>query len=175
MSTESFSNPLHDGVSLLSLTLFMGIGYGTVFTIYVQCLFSLARGPMRQAPRLFFLSYTSFMFILETLYAAANSRRVWIAFITNWGSPTGPASAEIGLWHDWASVAAMACYIISNWLADLLMVGSCYHCHDGALTHASSQLWRCIILFQNMKNTRWLIPVPCCMFFAVIGTCSMKC
>ncbi|KAJ8592273.1 hypothetical protein M405DRAFT_787713 [Rhizopogon salebrosus TDB-379] len=152
MSTESFSNPLHDGVSLLSLTLFMGIGYGTVFTIYIQCLFSLARGPMRQAPRLFFLSYTSFMFILETLYAAANSRRVWIAFITNWGSPTGPASAEIGLWHDWASVAAMACYIISNWLADLLM------------------LWRCIILFQNMKNTRWLIPVPCCMFFAVIAT-----
>ncbi|OAX35364.1 hypothetical protein K503DRAFT_697138 [Rhizopogon vinicolor AM-OR11-026] len=107
---------------------------------------------MRQAPRLFFLSYTSVIFILETLYVAANSRRVWIAFITNWGSLTDPAHVEISLWHDWASVAAMACYIISNWLAEMLM------------------LWRCITLFQNMKNTRWLIPIPCCMFFAVIAT-----
>src|SRR5882757_2043899 len=74
MFTESSSDRLHDGISLMSLTLFMGIGYGTVLTIYIQCLFSLAHSPMRQAPRLFFLSYTSVIFILETLYVAANSR-----------------------------------------------------------------------------------------------------
>jgi hypothetical protein len=122
MSTDSPSERQHDGISLLSLTLFTGICYGTVLTIYIQCLFSL--GSMRQAPgrRLFFLGYTSAMFILGTLYTAANSRRVWITFILNWGSPTKPVSYEIGLWHDWASMAAMACYILSNWLADALMV-----------------------------------------------------
>lgn len=117
-----------------------------------RCLFSL--GSMRQAPgrRLFFLGYTSAMFILATLYTAANSRRVWITFVLNWGSPTKPVSYEIGLWHDWASMAAMACYILSNWLADALMLG------------------RCIILFRNMKNTRWLIPIPCSVFLVVIAT-----
>ncbi|KAG1841238.1 hypothetical protein DFJ58DRAFT_808873 [Suillus subalutaceus] len=109
---------------------------------------------MRQSPgqRLFFFGYTSALFILETVYAAANSRRVWIAFVINWGSPTGPTSYEISLWHDWASIVAMACYIISNWLADALMLG------------------RCVILFRNMENTRWLIPIPCSMFFVIIAT-----
>ncbi|KAG1877200.1 hypothetical protein F4604DRAFT_664937 [Suillus subluteus] len=153
MSTESPSERQHDGISLLSLTLFTGICYGTVLTIYIQCLFSLVQSPMRQSPgqRLFFFGYTSALFILETLYAAANSRRVWIAFVINWGSPTGPTSYEISLWHDWASIVAMACYIISNWLADALMLG------------------RCVILFRNMENTRWLIPIPCSMFFVIIG------
>lgn len=122
MSTESSSQRQHDGLSLLSLTLFTGIGYGTVLTIYFQCLFSLVHSPMRQALRLFFFGYASTMFIIETLYAAANSRRVWIAFVINWGSVAGPSRYEVGLWHDWASIAAMACYIISNWLADALMV-----------------------------------------------------
>ncbi|KAG1717639.1 hypothetical protein EDB19DRAFT_1811000 [Suillus lakei] len=152
MSTESPSERQHDGISLLSLTLFTGIGYGTVLTIYIQCLFSLVHSPMRQAPRLFFLGYTSALFILETLYTAANSRRVWIAFVINWGSPISPTGYEISLWRDWTSIAAMACYIISNWLADVLMLG------------------RCIILFRNMKNTRWLIPIPCSIFLAVIAT-----
>ncbi|KAG1772976.1 hypothetical protein EV702DRAFT_1201258 [Suillus placidus] len=150
MSTAKSSS--HDGISLLSLTLFTGIGYGTILTIYIQCLFSLVHSPMRQAPRLFFLGYTSAMFILETLYAAANSRRVWIAFVINWGSSTRPASYEISLWDDWAGIAAMACYIISNWLADALMLG------------------RCTILFRNMKNTRWLIPIPYTIFLVVIAT-----
>ncbi|KAG2339982.1 hypothetical protein BDR05DRAFT_967372 [Suillus weaverae] len=150
MSTAGSSS--HDGISLLSLTLFTGIGYGTILTIYIQCLFSLVHSPMRQAPRLFFLGYTSAMFILETLYTAANSRRVWMAFVINWGSPTSPTSYEIGLWDDWAGIAAMACYIISNWLADALMLG------------------RCTILFRNMKNTRWLIPIPCTIFLVVIAT-----
>lgn len=92
------------------------------------------------------------MFILETLYAAANFRRVWIAFVVKWGSPMNSTSYEIGLWSDWAGTAAMACYIISNWLAD-------------ALT-----LVRCMILFRNMKNTRWLIPIPCSVFLVVIVT-----
>lgn len=82
MSTESSSGRVHDGISLLYSTLFMGIGYGTILTIYIQCLFSLAQSPMRQAPRL--SCYISIMFILETLYVVANSRRVWIAFITDW-------------------------------------------------------------------------------------------
>ncbi|KAG1817287.1 uncharacterized protein BJ212DRAFT_1480520 [Suillus subaureus] len=154
MSTESPSERQYDGISLLSLTLFTGICYGTVLTIYIQCLFSLVHSRMRQLSpgrRLFFFGYTSAMFILETLYAAANSRRVWIAFVMNWGSPTGPASYEIGLWHDWASIVAMACYIISNWLADALMLG------------------RCVILFRNMKNTRWLIPITCSVFLVVIA------
>ncbi|KAG1865756.1 hypothetical protein C8R48DRAFT_184241 [Suillus tomentosus] len=153
MFTESSSERQLDGISLLSLTLFTAICYGTVLTIYIQCLFSLVYSPMRRAPgsRLFFLGYTSVMFILETLYAAANFRRVWIAFVVNWGSLMNSASYEIGLWSDWASTAAMACYIISNWLAD-------------ALT-----LVRCMILFRNMKNTRWLIPIPCSMFLVVIG------
>lgn len=152
MSTESSSQRQHDGLSLLSLTLFTGIGYGTVLTIYFQCLFSLVHSPMRQALRLFFFGYASTMFIIETLYAAANSRRVWIAFVINWGSVAGPSRYEVGLWHDWASIAAMACYIISNWLADALMLG------------------RCIILLRNMKNTRWLIPVPCSVFLVIIAT-----
>lgn len=154
MSTESPSERQHDGISLLSLTLFTGICYGTVLTIYIQCLFSLVHSPMRQSPgrRLFFFGYTSAMFILETLYATVNSRRVWIAFVINWGSPTSPASYDIGLWHDWASITAMACYIISNWLADALMLG------------------RCVVLFRNMENTRWLIPIPCSMFLVVIAT-----
>lgn len=154
MFIESPSERQHDGISLLSLTLFTGIFYGTVLTIYIQCLFSLVHSPMRQAPgpRLFFLVYTSVMFILETLYAAANSRRVWIAFVINRGSPTSPASHEIFLWHDWASISVMACYIISDWLANALMLG------------------RCIILFRNMINTKWLIPIPCSMFLVVIAT-----
>ncbi|KAG1767537.1 hypothetical protein EDD22DRAFT_754122, partial [Suillus occidentalis] len=142
----------HDGLSLLSLTLFTGIGYGTVLTIYIQCLFSLVHSPMRQALRLFFFGYASTMFVIETLYVAANSRRVWIAFVINWGSVVGPSRYEIGLWHDWASIAAMACYIISNWLADALVLG------------------RCMILLRNMKNRRWLIPIPCSVFLVVIGT-----
>lgn len=123
MSIESPSQrqPEHDGLSLLSLTLFTGVGYGTVLTIYVQCFFSLVHSPMRQALRLFFLGYASTMFIIETLYVAANSRRVWMAFVINWGSAAGPSRYEIGLWHDWASIAAMACYIISNCLADALI------------------------------------------------------
>lgn len=154
MSIESPSQrqPEHDGLSLLSLTLFTGIGYGTVLTIYVQCFFSLVHSPMRQALRLFFLGYASTMFIIETLYVAANSRRVWIAFVINWGSVAGPSRYEIGLWHDWASIAAMACYIISNCLADALILG------------------RCMILLRNMKNTRWLIPIPCSVFLVVIAT-----
>ncbi|KAG2111735.1 hypothetical protein DEU56DRAFT_749539 [Suillus clintonianus] len=152
MSTQSPSERQHNGISLLSLTLFMGVGYGAVLTIYVQCLFLLVHSPMRRAPRLFFFGYTTAMFILETLYAAENSRRVWISFVINWDSTTSPTGYEISLWRDWASIAAMACYIVSNWLADALM------------------LWRCIILFRNMKNTRWLIPVPCSMFLAVIAT-----
>ncbi|KAG1789511.1 uncharacterized protein HD556DRAFT_774884 [Suillus plorans] len=154
MFTESSSERQLDGISLLSLTLFTAICYGTVLTIYIQCFFSLVHSPMRRAPgsRLFFLGYTSVMFILETLYAAANFRRVWIAFVVNWGSPMNSTSYEIGLWSDWAGTAAMACYIISNWLAD-------------ALT-----LVRCMILFRNMKNTRWLIPILCSVFLVVIVT-----
>lgn len=125
MFTESSTERQLDGISLLSLTLFTAICYGTVLTIYIQCFFSLVHSPMRRAPgsRLFFLGYTSVMFILETLYAAANFRRVWIAFVVNWGSPMNSTSYEIGLWSDWAGTAAMACYIISNWLADALTVG----------------------------------------------------
>lgn len=152
MSIESPSERQHDGLSLLSSTLFAGIGYGTVLTIYVQCLFSLVHSPMRRAPRLFFLGYASTMFILETLYVAANSRRVWIAFVINWGSSTSPTRYEIGSWHEWVNIAAMTCYIISNWLADALMLG------------------RCMILLRNMKNTRWLVPIPCSVFLVVIAT-----
>ncbi|KAG2070971.1 hypothetical protein BDR04DRAFT_567515 [Suillus decipiens] len=46
----------------------------------------------------------------------------------------------------------MACYIISNWLANALTLG------------------RCIILFRNMINTKWFIPIPCSMFLVVIAT-----
>ncbi|KAG2136100.1 uncharacterized protein EDB93DRAFT_791161 [Suillus bovinus] len=151
MSSESLSEPQHDVISLLSLTLFTGICYGTVLTIYIQCLFSLVHSPMRQA-RLFFLGYTSAMFILETLYAAANSRRIWMTFVINWGSRITPVTHEIDLWRDWASVAAMACYIISEWLTDVLM------------------LVRCVIVFRNTKNKIWLIPIPFIAFLVVIVT-----
>ena len=114
----------------LAGALITGTGYGIVASLFwlcVQALWNrLKRRDVNRRRNLFFLLYVCVMFAFGSLFLGSNSKFTQLAFINNRGYPGGPSAYEEQMFSITADEVGNVSYVLSNWLADSLLV--CFPC-----------------------------------------------
>ncbi|KAF8550106.1 hypothetical protein OG21DRAFT_1420211 [Imleria badia] len=169
-SSETSTNLLNDRINLIAATTLLGVTYGIVTTLYCMTTYSLLKKLFRRNTRsgshsnslsrsrtewrktLFYLTYTSILFVLATLYAAGNSQNAIVAYVDNRLYPGGPYQYYI-MFMAGQGVMVMTdvTSLVILWMTDALI------------------LCRFIVFYYKVTYARWIIPLPCAMYVGVIG------
>ncbi|KAF9236536.1 hypothetical protein BU15DRAFT_49853 [Melanogaster broomeanus] len=167
--SESATDLLSDRIDLMAATTVLGVAYGIMTSLYFTTTYFLLKKLFRNNSRshnphsepmsrnewcktLFYLAYTSVLFILATLYTAGNSQNAIVAYVDNRLFPGGPYQYYVGYM---AGQTVMVMTDITSlmilWLTDALI------------------LWRFIVFYHKLPYARWIIPLPCAMYVGVVG------
>ncbi|KAH7927480.1 hypothetical protein BV22DRAFT_1007014 [Leucogyrophana mollusca] len=127
-------------------------------SLYFVCARSLLRGPRISTlpqPTRFrtwcLLVYISTLFILGTLHTIASVWDAQVSYIGHDNFPGGPLAYIDTLWHDPIPQMGAASYLISNWMADCLV------------------LWRLFVLYYGSRYRKWVIIFPSTLFVGNIA------
>ena len=144
-SDETNTNLLSDRINLIAATTLLGVTYGIMATLYCMTTYSLLKKLHRRNTRsgshsnslsrsrtewrktLFYLAYTSVLFVLATLYAAGNSQNAIVAYVDNRLYPGGPYQYYI-MFMAGQSVMVMTdvTSLVILWMTDALIVSDQY-------------------------------------------------
>ena len=144
-SDETNTNLLSDRINLIAATTLLGVTYGIMATLYCMTTYSLLKKLYRRNTRsgshsnslsrsrtewrktLFYLAYTSVLFVLATLYAAGNSQNAIVAYVDNRLYPGGPYQYYI-MFMVGQSVMVMTdvTSLVILWMTDALIVSDQY-------------------------------------------------
>lgn len=127
---ESPADFLSDSIHLIAFTTIEGTAYGIMFTLCVICTHLLINNPSpslkldkyyrRQSC---FVAYIFIMFLLGTMYTASSARAIQLAYVNHRVFPGGPAFYGMLIFSRSNPVTlATVSYMVSNWLADGLIV-----------------------------------------------------
>ncbi|KAH7927979.1 hypothetical protein BV22DRAFT_1005757 [Leucogyrophana mollusca] len=100
----------------------------------------------------FYISYTSAMFILGTLYTTFNARTVQLAYVNHRDFSAGPTVYDAMIYHEPITILGTSTYVIANWFADALI------------------LWRFTMLYRGLRYWVAIAVFPCIMYVGVIVT-----
>lgn len=140
-SGETSTNLLNDRINLIAATTLLGATYGIMSTLFCMSTYSLLKKLFRRNARsgshsnslsrsrtewrktLFYLTYTSVLFVLATLYTAGNSQNAIVAYVDNRLYPGGPYQYYITFMAG-QSVMVMTdvTSLIILWMTDALIV-----------------------------------------------------
>ncbi|KAF9256980.1 hypothetical protein L218DRAFT_807646, partial [Marasmius fiardii PR-910] len=95
---------------------------------------------------LYQMFYISFMFILGTIYIAANTRTIELGYVWNRNYPGGPAAYNLHIYSEAITIVGLVAFFGSNWMSDALL------------------LWRLYTIYGNSRYRLLVVMVPC-MFF----------
>ncbi|KAF9218641.1 hypothetical protein BS17DRAFT_719999 [Gyrodon lividus] len=166
---ESATDLLSDRINLMAATTVLGVAYGIMASLYFTTTHSLLKKLFRNDSRcgsnphsdprsrnewrkaLFYLAYTSVLFVLATLYTAGNSQNAIVAYVDNRLFPGGPYQYYVE-YMTGQSVMVMTdvTSFMILWLTDALI------------------LWRFIIFYHKLRYAKWIIPLPCAMYVGVV-------
>ncbi|KAI9457370.1 hypothetical protein HD554DRAFT_1779507 [Boletus coccyginus] len=168
-SSESSTNLLNDRINLIAATTLLGVTYGIMSTLYCMTTYSLLKKLLRRNPRsgshsnslsrprtewrktLFYLAYTSVLFVLATLFTAGNSQNAIVAYVDNRLYPGGPYQYYVMFM---AGQSAMVMTDVSSliilWMTDALI------------------LCRFLVFYYRVPYAKWIIPLPCAMYVGVM-------
>ncbi|KAF8121143.1 hypothetical protein EV363DRAFT_956056 [Boletus edulis] len=171
-NSETGADHLNDRINLIAATTLLGVTYGIVTTLYCTTTYSLLKKLFRRNPRsgshslsrsrtewrktLFYLIYTTVLFVLATVYTAGNSQSAIVAYVDNRLYPGGPYQYYI-MYMAGQSVMVMTdvTALIILWMTDALI------------------LCRFIAFYYNLPYARWVIPAPCAMYVGVIALSTL--
>jgi len=122
------------------------ICYGVVLTLFFQCILAIVgrRNKQKAGMKNIMLAYVIFMFAMGTVFTAMNlnlQQRSYIAF-RNYPAG-GPLGYSLEQYSHWRAIIPNACFIITNWFADGLL------------------MYRCYVIYN--KN-RWILILPIILF-----------
>ncbi|KAK7036791.1 hypothetical protein VNI00_011457 [Paramarasmius palmivorus] len=153
--------PPEDGVQSISHikerawlvgTILTGVGYGIVVTLTILCISPLLkgfRGHQRDNLRLFSLIFVTLLFLCATMFMAGDSTMAQYSFVDYRLYPGGPAAFENDKFWIPVSEIGNVSFVVSNWLADLVVV------------------WRCLVVFKGSRVPFWAICIYPCVAYAV--------
>lgn len=147
---ESSSNLLNDRIDLMAATTLIGFTYGIMSTLYCMTTYFLLKKLFRRNTRsgshpqslsktrtewrktLFYIVYTSILFILATLYTAGNSQNAIVAYVDNRSYSGGPYQYFI-MYMAGQNVMVMTdiTSLIILWMTDGLIVSVTSRAHVG--------------------------------------------
>ncbi|KAF5337460.1 hypothetical protein D9758_018006 [Tetrapyrgos nigripes] len=130
-----------------------GVGYGVVLTLTVMCITTLIhvlksprRGGERQNRKVHLISliYVILVFVFATMFIAGSSAMADLSFISYRNFPGGPAAFEQVMFSLPVSEIGNVAFVLSNWLADVVVV------------------WRCLVVYKGTSVPWWAIcAIPC--------------
>jgi len=125
--------------------LLAAVAYGVEFTLFVMSFYLLLQqwrfGKTSKKINVFLLTYITVMFILSTLFYAANAQFTQLAFIDNRDFPGGPNQFEQVMFSIPIDELGNVCAILTTWLADAMIV------------------WRCQVIFSGSRFPLWSIMI----------------
>ena len=123
-SPDETKSQLFDENMWLQGALITAVGYGAVLTLFILAFYLLCSRIDRWNGRshIAFLVYITVQFILATLFQASSARFTQLAFINNRDYPGGPGAYELSFFYIPVDMLGNAAYVLSNWLADALLV-----------------------------------------------------
>ncbi|KAF8662102.1 hypothetical protein AX16_001212 [Volvariella volvacea WC 439] len=138
----------HDSLNLIASTVITGVAYGIMFTLFLICFYFLRTQITKENKRrtLFYLTYTTTMFILGTLYVVSNASTTDMAYVKHRLYEGGPAAYALLIYSHPLTILGSSCWIIINWMTDALM------------------LWRFLVLYRGTKYLPFLAAIPCLMY-----------
>ncbi|KAJ7595070.1 hypothetical protein C8J56DRAFT_776195 [Mycena floridula] len=136
--------------------------YGVALALFPTCVHSLYQKRHRTRQRTILLVYVCAVFLLDSLFVAANSQFTQLAFIDDRNYPGGPAQYEADMWSIPVDEIVNLTYVIANWLSDAVLVWRAYVVFQGVSRYP---MW--IIMFAPglvylasiTMGTLWLIQV----------------
>ncbi|ESK95478.1 hypothetical protein Moror_12748 [Moniliophthora roreri MCA 2997] len=128
-------------------TILTGVGYGIVVVLTVLCAGPLVnglKGRRKDHLRLFSVIYVGLLFLCATLFMAGDSTMAQYSFVDYRLYPGGPAAFENNMFWIPVSEIGNVAFVVSNWLADLVVV------------------WRCLVVFKGSRVPFWAVCIyPC--------------
>ncbi|KAL0059241.1 hypothetical protein AAF712_014019 [Marasmius tenuissimus] len=103
-----------------------GICYGIIVVLVFQCAAAVLSSSNKNM-RIPMLIYVAFMFALGTIFTALNLNGLQDRYIQFRNFPEGgPLGYGLSQFSSWRSILANTVYIVSNWLADGLLIYRCF-------------------------------------------------
>ncbi|KAG1734760.1 uncharacterized protein EDB91DRAFT_587063 [Suillus paluster] len=136
-------------------TIVAAIFYGVVVVMSYMCWRSLWSRIRLHATgyrkNIFFFCYVTLLFVLGTMYMALTAEEAQLSFIYNRQYPGGPSAfARIHF-----SPPLGVALLLSNWLADLLMI------------------WRCVVVYRDTRLHHVILGIGSLMFITSLVTGTM--
>jgi hypothetical protein len=101
------------------------VAFGVVVTLFCMCfsvLYRQAATRERSRQRIILWVYICIVFILNTLFIAANSKFTELAFIDDRNYPGGPAQFENDMWSIPIDEVNNVVFVLQNWMNDGMIV-----------------------------------------------------
>ncbi|KAG8215536.1 hypothetical protein J3R82DRAFT_9194 [Butyriboletus roseoflavus] len=168
-SGETSIDLLNDRLDLISATTLVGFSYGVIFCLYGLVTYFLIKRLYRHNSRagsqprsfsssrtmrcrtVFYITYTSVLFVLATLYTAGNSQNTIVAYVDNRLYPGGPYQFYISyMAGEKVMVMTDLSSLIILWMTDGLILG------------------RFIVFYRDVAYAGWMILVLFAMYLGVI-------
>ncbi|KAF9465120.1 hypothetical protein BDZ94DRAFT_1296643 [Collybia nuda] len=122
--------------------------YGISALLFFQCMAQLLWPKRGRDRNLILAGYTFLLFSLGTVFTGMNINVAILGFIENRNFPGGPEAYSSFTQSSALGVIPNAAFILSNWMADALM------------------LWRCKVIWNGKL---WVLIFPCIMYLASIS------
>ncbi|KAL4261200.1 hypothetical protein AB1N83_006841, partial [Pleurotus pulmonarius] len=143
-------------ILLLERADFVGVGmsqmlYGITIVLFFQCMIALLNQRQRHpivTYNPFLAGYTFLLFSFNTVFVAMNMHNSRLAYIDHDDFPGGPALFTLSRYSTAIAVVPNAAFILSNWLA------------DGLLLYRTKVIW---------QNQLWILILPVIMYLASIS------
>jgi len=128
-----------------------GFGFGVQFVLYIACMDVLWQRKLRTRFTLFLMAYISSLCALNLIWTATSMFGLQLCYIDNRNYPGGPFAYLVGPFttHP-ANVLSLASYVVSNVMADALL------------------LWRCQVIWQASlgRKVYFVLLLPFLMWLA---------
>ena len=132
-STETGAELFNDRVSLIAGTTLLGAFHGITTTLYCMTTYALLKKLLRRNTRsrvktewrktMFYITYTSVLLVLVTLYTAGSSQNAIVAYVDNRLYPGGPYEYFITyMTTQRVMIMADVSALIIFWMTDALIV-----------------------------------------------------
>jgi hypothetical protein len=106
------------------------VAFGVVVTLFFMCFSVLYRQTatrVRSRQRIILWVYICVVFILNTLFIAANSQFTQLAFIDDRNYPGGPAQFENDMWSIPIDEVNNVVFVLQNWMNDGMIVSVVFY------------------------------------------------
>ncbi|ESK90410.1 hypothetical protein Moror_13676 [Moniliophthora roreri MCA 2997] len=143
---------------------FLGaVAYGIEFVLYVMACYLLWIHRRHQAQsymrNIFFIVYTSIIFVLSTLYMVGLLQFTQLSFIDGRNIPGGPNAFEVIMFSLPIDMLANVIMVIITWFCDIVNV------------------WRCYVIYRGCRLPAWavnLIPMLLYLLSIAFGILFLK-